>query len=82
MSTVAFLAAISAWVANFFSVVHRFACRRPLNPSEFSVSSVAQGPPISNLVSGHEPDASDPYQVLASASLGPVGVHIGTVRAL
>jgi hypothetical protein len=62
------------------SGVPRCDCSRPLNPTEFSVIAPAGGPQVWNLVAGHEPDPSDPYQVVASAYLEQAaGVHIGTV---
>ncbi len=56
------------------------ACSRPLNPTEFSMIAPAGGAPIWNLVSGHVPDRSDPYQVLASENLvQAAGIHLGSV---
>ncbi len=55
-------------------------CTRPLNPTEFSLITPSRGPTIWNLVSGHVPDPSDPYQVLASENLEQAaGVRLGTV---
>src|SRR5579872_4490581 len=57
------------------------ACRHPLNPSYFGVVVLpTTGKPIFNLVSGRLPDASNPYEVLASYTLEQdEGVHLGTV---
>ena len=55
-------------------------CTRPLNPTLFGIIAPSVGPRVWNLVSGHAPDPTDPYQVVASASLAQAaGVHIGTV---
>ena len=55
-------------------------CTRPLNPTQFSIIAPSGGPRIWNLVSGHMPDPSDPYQVVASENLiQAVGIHLGSV---
>ena len=55
-------------------------CTRPLNPTQFSVIASAGGPRIWNLVAGHVPDPSDPYQVVVSANLiQAAGIHLGSV---
>ena len=57
------------------------SCTGQINGNDFSIQQVA--PPqltrLVKLVSGHLPEQSDPDQVLASESLAPLGVHVGTV---
>jgi ABC-type lipoprotein release transport system permease subunit len=57
------------------------SCTSQINDSDFSVQEVspAQLTHLAKLESGRLPDQSDPGQVLASESLAPLGVHIGTV---
>ena len=57
------------------------SCASQINDSDFSVQEVspAQLTHLTKLESGRLPDQSDPGQVLASESLAPLGVHIGTV---
>ncbi|HXB38243.1 MAG TPA: hypothetical protein VNU75_11085, partial [Acidimicrobiales bacterium] len=57
------------------------SCTSQINDSDFSVQEVspAQMTHLVKLESGRLPDQSDPGQVLASESLAPLGVHIGTV---
>ncbi len=57
------------------------SCTGQINGNYFSIQQVApaQLTRLVKLVSGHMPDQSDPGQVLASESLAPFGVHIGTV---
>ena len=55
-------------------------CRRPLNPTQFSIIAPSRGPRIWNLVSGHMPDPNDPNQVVASENLvADAGIHVGSV---
>ena len=56
-------------------------CTNQINSNDFSIQEVApaQLTQLAKLESGHWPDQSDPRQVLASESLAPLGVHIGTV---
>jgi hypothetical protein len=57
------------------------ACTHPINPTDFGVLVVppTASPPF-KLVSGHLPDPSDPYQVLASFTLQQdYGVHLGSI---
>ncbi len=57
------------------------SCTGQINGNDFSIEEVApaQLTSLVKLVSGHMPDQSDPDQVLASESLAPLGVHVGTV---
>ena len=57
------------------------SCTTQINDNDFSMQEVApaQLTSLVKLVSGHMPDQSDPHQVLASESLAPLGVHVGTV---
>ena len=57
------------------------SCTGQINGNYFSIEEVApaQLTHLVKLVSGHMPDQSDPGQVLASESLAPLGVHVGTV---
>ncbi len=57
------------------------SCTGQINGNDFSLQQVApaQLTRLVKLVGGHLPDQSDPEQVLASASLAPLGVHVGTV---
>jgi ABC-type lipoprotein release transport system permease subunit len=57
------------------------SCARQINSNYFSLQEVApaQLTQMLKLSSGHLPDQSDPSQVLASESLAPLGVHVGTV---
>jgi ABC-type lipoprotein release transport system permease subunit len=56
-------------------------CTGQINPNYFSVQEVppAQLTKLVKLESGRLPDQADPRQVLASESLAPLGVRIGTV---
>jgi ABC-type lipoprotein release transport system permease subunit len=57
------------------------SCTGQINPNDFSVQEVppAELGQLSKLESGRLPNPSDPGEVLASQSLAPLGVHIGTV---
>ena len=57
------------------------SCTTQINDNDFSMLEVApaQLTSLVKLVRGHMPDQSDPHQVLASESLAPLGVHVGTV---
>ena len=57
------------------------SCTSQINDNDFSVQQVspAQLTRLVKLESGRLPDQSDPEQVLASESLAPLGVHVGTV---
>ena len=56
-------------------------CTHPISPTNFSVIVASpEARSVFKLISGHLPDPSDPYQVLASFSLQQdYGVHLGTV---
>ena len=55
-------------------------CSGPLNSTDFSIIAPSRGPRIWNLVSGHAPDPTDPYQVVASENLiQGAGIHLGSV---
>ena len=57
------------------------SCTGPINPDYFSIQEVAPAQ-LSRLVkleSGRLPNQADPGEVLASDSLAPLGVHVGTV---
>lgn len=57
------------------------SCTSQINQNDFSIQQVSPAglTDLVKLESGHLPDQSDPRQVLASESLAPLGVHIGTV---
>jgi putative ABC transport system permease protein len=57
------------------------SCTSQINTNDFSIWQVAPArlTHLVKLESGHLPDQSDPRQVLASESLAPFGVHVGTV---
>ena len=57
------------------------SCTGQINGNYFSIQQVApaQLTRLVKLVRGRMPDQSDPHQVLASESLAPFGVHVGTV---
>jgi putative ABC transport system permease protein len=57
------------------------SCTGQINENDFSIQQVApaQLTHLIKLESGQLPDQSDPGQVLASESLAPLGVHVGTV---
>ena len=57
------------------------SCTTQVNSNDFSIQEVApaQLTDLVKLESGRLPDQSDAGQVLASESLEPLGVHIGTV---
>jgi hypothetical protein len=56
-------------------------CTGQINDNDFSIQEVspAQLTKLIKLESGRMPEQSDPREVLASESLAPLGVHIGTV---
>jgi hypothetical protein len=56
-------------------------CTGQINDNDFSIQEVspAQLTKLVKLESGRLPDQSEPEEVLASESLVPLGVHIGTV---